>query len=129
MAEAALALTVIDLLIKITGHCVEYSTAVSNAKQDIERLHCQVKSLNRAVTSVHQLLDGQYGATLITSRNIVDSIDGCTSQLLEVERRLARHAGLRALRWPFDKKEIEKILGNLGRHEQTIALAMQVDQT
>ncbi|KAH3955952.1 hypothetical protein HBI80_255840 [Parastagonospora nodorum] len=37
--------------------------------------------------------------------------------------------GFRALKWPFTSKQVNKVVLNLERHEQTFSLALQVDQT
>ncbi|KAH6870947.1 hypothetical protein B0T10DRAFT_466948 [Thelonectria olida] len=37
--------------------------------------------------------------------------------------------GLRALKWPLDSKEVSDVLSRLERHEQTITLGLQIDQT
>ena len=37
--------------------------------------------------------------------------------------------GLRALKWPFTSKQVEKILSSMQSFEQTFTLALQVDQT
>ncbi|KAJ4230714.1 hypothetical protein NW757_013979 [Fusarium falciforme] len=40
-----------------------------------------------------------------------------------------RRFGLRALRWPFDSKEVTGIISNLERYSQTIMWCLQIDQT
>ncbi|KAM6505253.1 hypothetical protein FSOLCH5_014486 [Fusarium solani] len=40
-----------------------------------------------------------------------------------------RRFGLRALKWPFDSKEVSDIVSNLERYERTITLGLQIDQT
>lgn len=40
-----------------------------------------------------------------------------------------RRFGLRALKWPFSRMEMESVIANLERCEQTIMLGLQVDQT
>jgi hypothetical protein len=67
----------------------------------------------------------------------VDSVDGCTLELVQVQNRLdpgkarkaMRRFGLRALRWPFDSKEVSGIISNLERYSQTIMWCLQIDQT
>ncbi|KAF5617642.1 kinesin light chain [Fusarium sp. NRRL 25303] len=40
-----------------------------------------------------------------------------------------RRLELRALKWPFDSKDVSGIVANLERYKQTIMLCLQVDQT
>jgi hypothetical protein len=40
-----------------------------------------------------------------------------------------RRYGIRALKWPFKSKEVDQLLASLDRHERTILLGLQVDQT
>ena len=44
-------------------------------------------------------------------------------------RKTMSRIGLRALRWPFTSKQVEKIVSNLEGYQQTFGLALQVDQT
>ena len=138
MAEAlglaASTLTVIELSAKVATLCLEYSAA---AKSDIERLRGRVNSLSTTVQDPQRLLDGPHGAMFATSRKLLDSLGGCASELVDVQKRLdpgtarkaMRRVGFRALKWPFDSKEVGNIIGNLERYEQTITLGLQVNQT
>ncbi|KAJ1322838.1 hypothetical protein MN608_11684 [Microdochium nivale] len=40
-----------------------------------------------------------------------------------------RRFGLRSLKWPFGSKEVDQLLASLERHERTILLGLQIDQT
>ncbi|KAI3576689.1 hypothetical protein IWW34DRAFT_808545 [Fusarium oxysporum f. sp. albedinis] len=109
MAEAvglaASVIAIINLSAKVATLCLQYSTANHQA--------------------------------LATSRKLVDSLNGCTSELTRLQSRQdpgkARKAmcrfGLRALKWPFDSKEVSGIVSNLDHYKQTIMLCLQVDQT
>lgn len=44
-------------------------------------------------------------------------------------RKAVKLLGVRALKWLFTSKEVEKIIVGLERHEQTFVLALQVDHT
>ena len=57
------------------------------------------------------------------ARKLVDSVDGYTSELVQLQNRLdpgkarkaMRRFGIRALKWPFDSKEVSDIVSNLER--------------
>lgn len=140
MAEVGLAasvIAIIELSAKVSALCLDYSTAVSNARADIIRLRSRLDNLGATFRAVQKLLDGLDGHTLQTSRELVDSLRGCTTVLDQVQSRLdpdktgkaMRRFGLRALKWPLDSKEVSDVLSRLERHEQTITLGLQIDQT
>ncbi|KAH7146859.1 hypothetical protein B0J13DRAFT_318103 [Dactylonectria estremocensis] len=118
-------IAIIELSAKVSALCLDYSTAVSNARADITRLRSRLDSLGVTFRAVQKLLDGPDGHTLQTSRELVDSLQGCTTVLDQVQRRLdpdkagkaMRRFGLRALKWPLDSKEVSDILSRLERHK------------
>ncbi|KAL6351804.1 hypothetical protein LRP88_14897 [Fusarium phalaenopsidis] len=141
MAEAvglaASVIAIISLSTKVTRLCSDYSTAVRNARADITRLQSQLGNLGECLQGAQRLLNDPKNRSLATSQILMDCLDGCTSELVQVQSRLdpgkARKAmgrfGLRALRWPFDSKEVNGVISNLGRCIQTIILCLQIDQT
>ncbi|KAG7432247.1 Kinesin light chain [Fusarium oxysporum f. sp. raphani] len=141
MAEAvgltASVIAIIDLSAKVATLCLQYSTAVRNAKADITRLQTRLNDLGTSLEGVKELLDDRNNQALATSRKLVDSLDGCTSELAQLQSKLdpgkarqaMRHFGLRALKWPFNSKEVSGIVSNLDHYKQTIILCLQVDQT
>ncbi|KAH8734444.1 hypothetical protein BGZ61DRAFT_490401 [Ilyonectria robusta] len=99
IGAAANIIAVIDLSAKVATLCLQYYTEVAGAQADITRLQSQIN---------HQLED-----KLDPSR----------------ARKAMRRFGLRALKWPFSRKEMESVIANLERCEQTIMVDLQVDQT
>ncbi|CAH0028566.1 unnamed protein product [Clonostachys rhizophaga] len=135
---AASVITIIELSAKVSALCLDYSTAVSNARADIARLRSRVDNLAATFRAVQKLLlDDTDGQVLQTARELVDPLRGCRTVLDQLQSRLdssktqrvMHRFGLRALRWPFNSGEIDDILSRLERHEQTITLGLQVDQT
>ncbi|KAH8656451.1 hypothetical protein BGZ61DRAFT_372184 [Ilyonectria robusta] len=134
---AASVIAIIDLSANVAVLCLQYSTAVGNARADITRLRSRLDDLGTTLQGVHHLLDNLNDQALATSRKLVDSVDGCTSELVQLQSRLdpgkarkaMRRFGLRALKWPFDSKEVSDIVSNLERYERTITLGLQIDQT
>ncbi|KAL6411045.1 hypothetical protein AUP68_07482 [Ilyonectria robusta] len=119
MAEAvglaASVIAIIDLSAKVAVLCLDYSTAVGNARADITRLRSRLYHLGTTLQGVRHLLDDPSSQALATSRRLVDSVDACTSELAQSQSRLdpgkarkaMRRFGIRALKWPFDSKEQE----------------------
>lgn len=141
MAEAvglaASIIAIVELSAKVGKLCVQYSTAAGNARADITRLQNRLKDLNVCLEAAQRLVDDPKNTKLATSRSLVDSLNACETELAEVQDRLhpgsarkaMRRFGLRALKWPFDSKEISTVVSNLERYKQTITLCLQVDQT
>ncbi|KAH8652834.1 hypothetical protein BGZ61DRAFT_541845 [Ilyonectria robusta] len=139
MAEAvglaASVIAIIDLSAKVAVLCLDYSTAVGNARADITRLRSRLYHLGTTLQGVRHLLDDPSSQALATSRRLVDSVDACTSELAQSQSRLdpgkarkaMRRFGIRALKWPFDSKEVSDIVSNLERYERTITLDLQID--
>lgn len=141
MAEAvglaASVIAIVDLSAKVAKVCSDYSTAVGNASADITRLQSQLGNLGECLQGARRLLHGPNNQSLVTSQKLADSVDGCMSELDRVQNRLhpgkarkaMRRFGLRALKWPFDSKEVNGIISNLERYRQTIMWCLQIDQT
>ena len=129
--------TVVNLSIKVISLCVEYLSSVKGAKEDIERVIGEVKDVQSILQKVQQLVQSSNGRKLQTSQSIVDGIKRCAEILedlkdsLELGKRqkAMSRVGLRAFKWPFTTKGVEKVINDLQTCKQTIALALNVDQT
>ncbi|KAF1974770.1 vegetative incompatibility protein HET-E-1 [Bimuria novae-zelandiae CBS 107.79] len=137
LSGAASVIAVIDMSAKITALCFQYSVAVKDAKNDIERIGKKVSNIKRVLESIKKLLDGLHKARLSTTHGLFKSLKQCLLELQRLEEKLepskTRKAmskfGMRALKWPFTSKQVEKIVTNMNSYEQTFTLALQVDQT
>ncbi|KAF7547858.1 hypothetical protein G7Z17_g7436 [Cylindrodendrum hubeiense] len=141
MAEAvglaSSAVAILEISTRVAKLCLDYSAAVSNAREDITRLHNQVDGLSRTLQEARRVIEGPNGKSLTASQNLLDSLDSCVSELAQLEKRLdlgkrgsaMRRFGLRSLKWPFEIKEVTDIISRLERYERTIHLGLQVDQT
>ncbi|KAF4999625.1 hypothetical protein FGRMN_2373 [Fusarium graminum] len=137
LGVAANVIAVVDLSLKVMTLCLQYSKEVSSARPDIERLRNQVEHLATTMRATQRLVEGDKGASLSTSQGLISSFRSCIADLERVEKKLdpnpvrtaMRRYGIRALKWPFKSKEVDQLLANLDRHEKTILLGLQVDQT
>lgn len=137
LSGAASIIAVIDLSAKITSLCFQYSIEVKNAKKDIERLQKKVSNIKDIFGQVEQLLDGQNKMQLSATHNLSDTLKECLRQLEELKtklepgktRKAMSRVGVRALKWPFTSKEVEKYIASLESYEQTYTLALVTDQT
>jgi hypothetical protein len=137
LGAAASVIAVVELSAKVAKLCVQYSREVKGARNEIARLHSEVNKLKTVVEDVQNLINRLDKGKLSASQKVVDAIDDCLTQLKELDKRMdpgtTRKAmsrfGVRALRWPFDSKEVDKVIGDLERCKGMISLALQVDQT
>ncbi|OCK79260.1 hypothetical protein K432DRAFT_252439, partial [Lepidopterella palustris CBS 459.81] len=137
LSGAASVIAVIDISAKISTLCFQYSTKVKNAKEDIERIQKKLTDIKDVLEEVKQLLDGSNKLRLPATHKLSNSPQKCLRELQELEKKLdlgkARKTmsrlGMRALKWPFTSKEVEKMIVTLEGYEQTFSLALQVDQT
>lgn len=141
LSGAASVIAVVDKSAKVMSLCYQYSVEVKHAKGDIERLQQKVKDTKNVLEKLQQLLEKQDESQLPTTRTLPDSLQKCFQELTELEatlqaklepsgrRKAMQRFGLRALKWPFTSKDVERTVQNLEKYGHTFSLALQVDQT
>ncbi|KAF1939402.1 hypothetical protein EJ02DRAFT_302446, partial [Clathrospora elynae] len=137
LSGAASVIAVIDISAKIAELCSWYFNAVKDAKDDVERVQRKVTDITLILKKIRGLLDGQDKTRLSTTHGLFDSLKQCLRELEDLKlkmepgkaRKTMRRVGLRALKWPFTSKQVDKIVSTLEGYEQTFSLALQVDQT
>ncbi|KAK0714729.1 WD40-repeat-containing domain protein [Lasiosphaeris hirsuta] len=140
LGAAASVIAVVDLAAKVGSLCLEYSSAVKSARSDIERLRKHTDSLKITFDGARKLLQDPHGARLETSQKLHETLSDTYSQLDGIAERLEeklrkgrraktmRRMGLRAFGWPFESKDVDKIIENLQRDQDSFAAALQIDQ-
>ncbi|KAI9834042.1 MAG: hypothetical protein M1819_003327 [Sarea resinae] len=137
LGVAANVIAVVELSAKIASLCIQYSRAVKHAKLDIERLREEVISFAELLRAVERLLQGPDNKRLSTSQKLRDALGDCFLQLTQLnktldsgkKKKIMSRFGVRAFKWPFERKEVDNVIKNLERCKQTVSLALQVDQT
>ena len=136
-SAAASVIAVVQISGQVFGLCWEYYSEVKDARKDIKRLRDEIKSLQDVVTKVVDLVDAP-GAKL-SVMDLLSQSDGpvqqCLKELTELMERLKtglennkmKKFGLRALRWPFISKDIDKAVTAIGRYKATFNLALTAD--
>lgn len=133
-------LTVIELSAKLASICLEYSTAVKNAKPEILRLRETSTSLGDPFKSMKKLTEGPHRDRLQHPESLHNEIQRCEAELKELKGILEtklnsksdktmRRFGLRALQWPFESKEVEKRIAILEQSRRAVSDALNIDQT
>jgi superfamily I DNA and RNA helicase len=125
LSGAASVIAVIDISAKIVSLCFRYSMAVKDAKDDIERVQTKLSDIAHILEQIKQLLDSQDKTRVSTTQGLFSSLAQCLTKLksLQVElepgktRKTMSRIGLRALKWPFTSKQVDKIVSNLEGYE------------
>lgn len=136
VGAAASIIAIVELAAKTASICLEYSYAVKNAKEDILRLHNEIKSLEHILDRAQQLCNQADDESLSISQDTLRSLKDCLARLSTLYKKLkpakrtklATKLKLQELRWPFESKEVNKIIDEFERYKQAICLAFQLDQ-
>ncbi|KAI1594577.1 WD40 repeat [Pyrenophora tritici-repentis] len=137
LSGAASVIAVIDMSAKIASLCFQYSMAVKDAKGDIERVQRKVGEITHILEKIKQLLDSQDKTRLSTTQGLFDSLRQCLGELEKLRvklnpgktRGIMARFDLRALKWPFTSKQVDKIVSTLEGHERSFSSTLQIDQT
>lgn len=137
LSAAASVLTVIEVSVKVASFCYQYSTAVKDARKDIQSLQKKVEDIRDVLRELKRLLDGPDKTRLSATDKLAASLKEYLGRLQELEtqlkprttRKAMSRLGVRALKWPFKSKEVENIVVSLEKYERTFSLSLQVDQT
>ncbi|KAI9853595.1 MAG: hypothetical protein M1813_002050 [Trichoglossum hirsutum] len=140
LSAAAGVIAVIQISGRVFDLCRTYYLEVKEARKDIQRLRDEVTSLQDVLASVKDLADAP-GSTKLPILVLLNKPDGpvqqCTTELEGLTAKLElkqgkdrmKQFGLRALKWPFSSRDIDKVIKNIGRHKATFNLALTADQT
>ncbi|EXL39771.1 hypothetical protein FOCG_17623 [Fusarium oxysporum f. sp. radicis-lycopersici 26381] len=137
LGVASSVIAVVDLSAKVFSLCSQYSREVKNAKDDIERLREEVATFQAATKKLQILVEGPRGKELSASRKLKSAIEDGLSRLESLQQQLQPSTGrktmsrfgLRALKWPFESKDVERTIQNLERCRGNISFALNMDQT
>lgn len=134
MEVAALVIGILPVAAKIAKICYEYGESVKTAEADVKRLHDEVESVISILKSVEKVSKEQ--KQLPAPQELLSALAGCRSDFENLEKRLDagkktkwKRLGGRALKWPLQSKEVDKLINDLERRKQTISVALQGYQT
>lgn len=134
---AASVVALIEISAKIVLLTVEYATQVKSAKEDIARFRVELEAFVKVLQSLHELAQNPEAAKLVTFRSLTKSIQQCKLDLQLMQKRLEpsksrktmSRYGVRALKWPFESRELYNHIGILERYKSTFSTALNADQT
>jgi hypothetical protein len=140
ISAAASIIAVIQISGQVIDLCRTYYSEVRDAKADIQRLREEITSLQTVLTKVADLANAPDAAELSTL-GLLNQPDGpvqqCLTELIKLAAKLnagqgkdtIKQFGLRALKWPFSSKDVDKAITTIERHKATFNLALAADQT
>lgn len=131
------AIAVGELSLKVISLISKYYSDVKNAKSDIERLDREIRDLHVVFQRIQEL---SQKSSLTENLSVSASLKETTEQaLVDVKvleskldpgpgARMMRRVGKRALKWPFEKKEVNDWVAKFERHKTSLNLALTTDQ-
>jgi hypothetical protein len=138
LSAAATIIPVAQVAWQAYGLCQEYYSEVKDARKDIQNLNQEVTSLAVVLTSVSDLAQDEDAASfsnvsLLTKKG--GPVDQCRDLLDDLIKNLdtregdskMRKFGMRALKWPFRNKDIDKLITTVGKHKATFNMALAAD--
>lgn len=137
VSAAASVAALVEISLKVLSSTVEYSAQVKSASKDISRFRLELEAFIKVVRSLQELTQNSEATKLVTFKPLVESIQKCELELENLQRKLepgkGRKAmsryGVRALKWPFENKQLQNSIGILERYKSTFSAALNADQT
>jgi chromosome segregation ATPase len=137
ISAAASVIAVIQLTGSIMKIREDYIKEVKDARKDIVSLQKEVAALREVLERLSDLSRGLQSTMLSTSQALADGTTGCLSVLQELEEKIypgrgkkaMSKVGLRALKWPLRRTEVERVMKDLERYKTTFTLSLQAENT
>lgn len=132
-------LAIVQASDRVLSLIAKYYSDVKKAKEDIEDLKTEVEACRDVLRKIQELAQSSDATKLplLASPSLVTAIKGSSSDIENIQNKLdpskrnraMSRVGLRALQWPFTKKEMQEHIARLDRHKATLTLALSSDQT
>lgn len=133
-------IAIVQISAQVLSLCQTYYVEVKSVREDIRRLRDEVTSLLDVLANIRDLTDAP-GSAKLSSLELLNQPDGhiqqCRIELEGLAMKLdtgqgknnMRQFGLRALKWPLSRKEVDKTILAIGRHKEIFNLALTTDTT
>ena len=127
-------LAVVTTSATVLSQITKYYLDVKGARHDRERLHKEVEALHHVLENVQNLAKGSNASKLPNLSSYLK--ESCSPDIKNLETKLdpqkgqkaMMKLGFRALKWPFDKNEVDEYINRLERHKSTIIAILEMDQ-
>jgi hypothetical protein len=136
LSSAASVIAVIQLTGSLVKLCGGYIQEVKDARDEISTLQRAIAGLQGTLQDLQEFLQSNDGNALPTSSQLGSNIADCLSHLRDLEERLdpgkakklMKRFGVRALKWPLKRREVQGVIQNLEKYKSSFLLSLQVDQ-
>ena len=130
-------LAVIQASDRVLALIVKYYSDVKNARKDIQRLKNELEAFHNVLLKIKELANSSNATKLPLLASMAAAIDDSSFDIEKIKNKLdsskstraMSRVGLRALRWPFTKDEVEQYIVRFETHKSTLTLALVSDQT
>ncbi|QKX60488.1 uncharacterized protein TRUGW13939_07633 [Talaromyces rugulosus] len=137
LSSAASVIAVIQLTGSLVKLCGSYIHEVKNARDEILTLQRAIAGFQGTLQNLQKVLQSNDKRALSISSQLASDITDCLSDLRALDatldpgkgKKLMRKVGIRALKWPMQREEVEGAIQNLERYKSSFLLSLQVDQT
>jgi hypothetical protein len=138
LSVAASIIAVIQISGQVIDLCHAYYSEVKDARTDIQRLRDEMTSLRDVLSKLCDLAKTP-GSTELSIFGLLNQPDGPVQRCLTDSIALVvtlnpgqgkskmRQFGLRALKWPFSNKDVDKAIAVIARYKATFSLALAAD--
>ena len=132
--DPATALAVGDISTKVLATISKYYSDVKDARTNIKRLVEQLEDFQKVVTRLgEKIQQDDAGLTTPITLEIHKSLDTSLECIKELQRKLdpgtgdraMKRFGIRALKWPLLKAEVDEKIQMLEREKSIISIALE----
>ncbi|KAK6527606.1 hypothetical protein TWF694_004590 [Orbilia ellipsospora] len=147
MGGLASVIAIVEVAGKIGLLCAKYINGVRGAKDEAGRIMKEAQVLGDLLNETQDILNGPFGnklkasqalkEVLCESKKVLENLQkeleqgvmqgGTLNKKPNLLRKITKVTTNETLKWPFKKKDVEKIVGNLRALQTTINLALQID--
>jgi hypothetical protein len=133
LSAAASIIAVVQIAQSVGSALRDYYQGVRDARKDINALHSSIKNLELILVGLETLARREK-IDLLVLQSPTGVLNQCKSDFAGLESQLAlpknlqgrRGRFLRALKWPFQKAEVQKIVDMIERHKSALSMYLGV---
>ena len=122
--------------LKVSTLLWKYYSDVKDAKDDIQRLAREAEAFRQILEKLKTLGQGQSQTRLLATSSFIEAMQQSLSIFKKLEERLdpgtgtkaMRRFGIRALKWPLTRNEVDKLVKNLEGFKATLSLVLSHDE-
>ncbi|EGX45785.1 hypothetical protein AOL_s00140g101 [Orbilia oligospora ATCC 24927] len=133
VGAAASIIAIIELAGKLTKLFARYIGDIKNAESDQLALHDRILAIAKLAEEVNKLIHGPDKDKLGSLGQLEKALAECQNIFQNLQQKLKPRGKARVgrffvhLKWPLDKIEIERVVENLKKLEDTIHSALKID--